>query len=106
MSVTNSNCIQNQIFGYEQWAVAARQDAVAIITNRAENEIKALNAATQAAVASLHARNVMLENHIVRLSRQVNQRDEQILKIDAKIDANLEPSLAVHSPPADVDTPE
>jgi hypothetical protein len=88
MSVTNSNCMQNQIFGYEQWAVAARQDAVAIITNRAENEIKALNAATQAAVASLHARNVMLENHMVRLSRQVNQRDEQILKIDAKIDAN------------------
>ena len=59
--LANSNLVlvQTQIFGHEAWAVTARQEAKVLLLSRREDEIKALNAAPQAAVATLHARELL-----------------------------------------------
>jgi hypothetical protein len=71
--LTNSNFVQTQIFGYGGWAVTARHEAVALLTSRRADEIKALNAASQAALATVHARNAVLENQIVHLTRALDR---------------------------------
>jgi hypothetical protein len=69
--------LQQKITGYEQWAPGARREAAATLGNRREDQIKALNAATQAAVASVQGSIFELQTKQVYLTRALNQNYNQ-----------------------------
>ena len=74
---------KNQIPGYEQWALAdAKQQVKVLRESRREDQIKALNEGTQAAIASL-------QDTILSLQRKFDAAVSRTALLEQKLDASL-----------------